>query len=301
MKKLTSLLAVPLIALSIAGCGNNSSSSAADTIPTGKPADLSVPLPAAIKSEGTLHVGVKCDYPPFGFIDAAGKHAGYGIDIVHQLAAYAFGDPSKVDLVCVNGSNRVPYLESGKIDLIVASMSYTPDRAKVINFSTPYFNSGVRLLTEKGSPIKDFADLKGKTAITIKGTTASIWMKKCLPDVTQQTYNQTSEAVTALTQDRGVAFAQDDTLLVNLAAKNDKLAVTGDAKALSPWGMGTRMDDKEFSAWVDAALKKMQADDFFWESFSSVVKDEQTRSQFQQFVPRPDNTLKYPEGDPYTC
>ncbi|MGH9068051.1 MAG: transporter substrate-binding domain-containing protein, partial [Acidimicrobiales bacterium] len=87
---------------------------------------------------------MKCDYPPFGYVNAAGKNAGYGIDIVRKMAQYAFGNPNAVKFTCVTGSDRVGYLTTGRIDLIVATMSYTPARAKVIKFSAPYFDSGVK-------------------------------------------------------------------------------------------------------------------------------------------------------------
>lgn len=303
MRRRGVLMAAPLLAaFVVSGCGGgDSGGGASSAIPKGEPVQLSAPLPPAVKAKGQLEVGVKCDYPPFGFVDAGGKNAGYGIELVHKMASYAFGDPAKVKLTCVTGSNRTPYLEANKIDLIVASMSYTPDRAKVINFSSPYFNSGVKLLVLKDSPVKDFPEVKGQDVITIKGTTASIWMSQCLPTAKQLTFNQTSEALSALDQKRGVAFAQDDTLLVDIASKNDKYQVRGTAQAASPWGMGTRLADKEFTAWVDAALAKMQQEDFFWKAFTGAVTDKTVQDQFKNFVPRPDNSLKYPQGSVYKC
>lgn len=304
MKRLGAFMTAPLLAttLVLAACGGSTEDKASTgSAATGEPATLSVPLPEAVKAKGKLAVGVKCDYPPFGFVDADGKNAGYGIELVHQLAAYAFGDPNKVAFTCVTGSNRTPYLQANKIDLIVASMSYTPERATVINFSSPYFNSGVKLLVTNDSSVRDFNDVEGKDVITIKGTTASIWMSKCLPTAKQLTFNQTSEALSALSQKRGVAFAQDDTLLVDIASKNDKYKVTGTAKAASPWGMGTRLDDKPFTDWVNAALAKMQEGDLFWKAFTSAVKDKAVQDQFKTFVPRPDNTLEYAKGSVVTC
>jgi len=305
MRRLSLLVAAPLLAaMVVSGCGSGGTAGGGGTgsvIPKGEPATLSAPLPSAIMAKGQLEVGVKCDYPPFGFVDAGGKNAGYGIELAHKMASYAFGDPAKVKFTCVTGSNRTPYLDANKIDLIVASMSYTPDRAKVINFSTPYFSSGVKLLVLKDSPVKGFPDVKGENVVTIKGTTASIWMTQCLPTANQLTYNQTSEALTALDQKRGVAFAQDDTLLVDIASKNDKYTVTGTAQAASPWGMGTRLSDKEFAAWVDAALAKMQQEDFFWKAFTGAVTDKAVQEQFKTFVPRPDNSLKYAQGSVYKC
>lgn len=262
---------------------------------------LDVALPGNVQSKGKLAIGVKCDYPPFGYIDEAGKNAGFEIDLAHQMASYAFGNPDALELTCVTGTNRVPFLTTDKIDLIIATMNYTPERAQTIDFTTPYFDSGVKLLVPKGSAVNSFEALAGQTVISIKGTTASIWLTQCMKDVHQQLFDQTSEALTALNQKRGVAFAQDDTLLVDLAAKNKDLSVVGDAKADSPWGMGVRKGDTAMQDWTNSALKKMQKDDLFWPAFQKAVPDTEMQQQFAKFVPRPANALSYPKGDVVKC
>lgn len=297
------------VALAVSACGSSStgggqsggSAAASSGGAGGGAANLGVPVPSNVQSKGKLAVGVKCDYPPFGYIDEAGKNAGFGIDLAHQMAAYAFGNPDALTLTCVTGTNRVPFLTANKIDLVIATMNYTPERAQTIDFTTPYFDSGVKLLVPKGSAITSFKALAGQTVISIKGTTASIWLTQCMKDVHQQLFDQTSEALTALNQKRGVAFAQDDTLLVDLAAKNTNLEVVGDAKADSPWGMGVRKGDKAMLDWTNAALKKMQTADLFWTAFQKAVPDTTIQKQFEKFVPRPANALSYPKGNVVKC
>lgn len=267
----------------------------------GSPVDVGAPLPDEVKSRGKLAVGVKCDYPPFGYIDEASKNAGFEIDIAHQLANYAFGDPNALTLTCVTGSNRVSFLTSKRIDLIEATMNYTPERAQTIDFTTPYFDSGVKLLVPTASPITSFDQLAGKTVISTTGATASIWLTQCKKDVKQVLFTETSQALSALTQKRGDAFAQDDTLLLGLAQKNPSLRVVGDAKADSPWGMGVRKGDTAMLAWVNAALAHMQSADFFWTDFQKTVTDTAVQQQFAKHVPRPGNTLTYPTGSTITC
>lgn len=297
--KLAAVLAIA--ALIAAACGSSSSDDGGSADRTTKQTDVGAPLPAEAKSRGYLAIGVKCDYPPFGYIDEGGKNAGFEIDIAHKMAGYAFGDESKVKFTCVTGSNRVSFLTTKRIDLIMATMNYTPERAQTIDFSTPYFDSGVKLLVPKNSPIKSFADIDGKSIVTIKGATASLWLTQCMKNVKQVLFDETSQALTAMQQKRGVAFAQDDTLLVDLAAKNTDTQVVGDAKADSPWGMGVRKGDKEMVGWINGAIKKMAQDDFFWTEFQKTVTDKDVQKQFEKFVPRPDNTLSYPSGSTLTC
>jgi polar amino acid transport system substrate-binding protein len=301
------MVSVAMVLAVAAGCsssgGNSGSggSSGSGAAATGKPVDVGAPLPDEIKSRGKLAIGVKCDYPPFGYIDESSKNAGFEIDIAHQLANDAFGDPNAVTLTCVTGSNRVSFLTSKRIDLIEATMNYTPERAQTIDFTTPYFDSGVKLLVPKNSPITSFDQLAGKSVISITGATASLWLTQCVKSAKQMLFTETSQALTALTQNRGVAFAQDDTLLLDLAAKNPNLKVVGDAKADSPWGMGVRKGDTATLGWVNAALAHLQASDFFWTEFKKTVTDTTVQQQFAKYVPRPGNSLTYPTGSTMNC
>ena len=107
---------------------------------------MAVAAPAPWMGQGTIRVGVACDYPPFGYTDIEGKNAGYDAEVARTLAGYAFGNASKVSFTCVTPQNRVPYLDTGKIDLIISTLGYTKERDQTIDYSTPYFTSGAKLL-----------------------------------------------------------------------------------------------------------------------------------------------------------
>ncbi len=266
------------------------------------PPKLSAPLPHSIQSRGKLIVGVKCDYPPFGFIDASGKNAGFEIDIVRRLAWYAFGSGDKADLECVSGPNRIPYITSGRVDFIVSVLSYTPERAKIIRFSAPYFDSGIELLVPKSSPIKDWPDLHGKTVTTTSGGTPSIWLSKCMPGVQQQLFDNTADSLAALKQERAVAFPQDITLLVGITNKDPSLKIVGHSVARGPFGVGMKLDDAAMATWVDAAIADMRKQDFFWTTLARWVP-KQDLAQFNGAVPRPGTSrISYQEAaDIYKC
>jgi polar amino acid transport system substrate-binding protein len=221
---------------------------------------------AEIKSAEKIVIGVKGDYPPWGVINAKNEFEGWEIDLCHKLAEYLFGNPKAVEFVSVTGSNRIPFLETGKIDIIWATLGYTPERAKVIDFSIPYFKSGVQLLVKKGSPIKSITDLKGKTVITIKGTTGAQGLEKLVPDATQIKFDKTSEALQALRDDRGVAFAQDDILLFKLIQENPEYVVVGEVFNPTDWGVGLRKGEDDIRKFIDDSLRKMHASGYLKES-----------------------------------
>jgi polar amino acid transport system substrate-binding protein len=209
-----------------------------------------------IKS-GKIVIGVKGDYPPWGVINAKNKFEGWEIDLCHKLAEYLFGDPNAVEFVAVTGGNRIPFLNSGKIDIIWATMGYTKKRAKVVDYSIPYFKSGVQLLTKKGSGLNTLEGLSGKKVITIKGTTGAQGLEKLVPDARQIKFDKTSEALQALRDDRGIAFAQDDILLFKLVQDNPDWQVVGRVFNPTDWGVGFRKGEDDIRMYVDQALLTM--------------------------------------------
>jgi len=100
---------------------------------TGAPAAAATP--EEIKARGTLKVGVLTDYPPFGGTDAQQQPAGYDADVA-KLFAKSLG--VKLELVPVTGPNRIPYLLTNKIDVLIATFGITAERAKQVLFSNPY-------------------------------------------------------------------------------------------------------------------------------------------------------------------
>ncbi len=219
-----------------------------------------------IKKSGKIIIGAKGDYPPWGVINAQGKFEGWEIDLCQKYTEFLFGDPNKVEFVAVTGGNRIPFLNSGKIDIIWATMGITEDRAKVVDFSIPYFSSGVQLMVKKGSPIRSINDLKGKTVITIKGTTGAQGLEKLVPDANQIKFDKTSEALQALRDNRGVAFAQDDILLYKLVLEYPDYSVVGEVFNPTDWGVGFRKGENDIRESVNDSLRRMYREKFLQES-----------------------------------
>ncbi len=285
------MLTAWLVVIAIAGC-DKGNVQPKQTNPPASTTVIVAKLPASIQSRGRLRVGVKCDSPPFGYIGASGTPTGYEVDIAHQLATYAFGKPDALDLECVKSADRIPYLTTNRIDIIIATLGYNDDRAKVIKFSKPYFSSDVRTLVKKGSGIDRVTDLKGKTVVHEKGSPVGTWFKKCLPEVQTVEYDTSSQSVTAVRQGRADAWATDGSVLANIAEKDKTLTVSGFAYS-AIWGMATSKDESELSAWLDAAIDKMQAEDLFWKNFQTLYESDELRQLFIKSVPRPGQSINY--------
>jgi polar amino acid transport system substrate-binding protein len=212
------------------------------------------PVPEAIKKQGLLRVGVKCDYPPDGYLDAQGKPQGVEVSLAKQIAAYAFGSPDKVELACVTAANRIPSLQGGKIDLILATLGVSAERAQVIDFSDNYAWGGSDVLVPKDSPIKSLTDFAGKNVIVMKGAWQIGWFEKNVPSASLLKLDGISDGLQALLQKRADGFAHDLDVLRPIAKKNTEVKLVGEIYQLGYRAAGIRKGEKGWVDYVNAAI-----------------------------------------------
>ncbi len=220
-------------------------------------------LPADIASRKRLIVGVKCDTPPFGYIDVRGKNAGVDVEIAKQFARYAFGRAQRLTFVCAPTAAREPLLTTGRVDLVISTFTYTADRDTRIDFSRAYFNSTGRLLVKNDSPIQRLADIRGKRVATTSGSIYDRWMKRCFPDTNVVVLDSVTNAVLAFNQGRADAVMFDDTSLALIAATDPSAKITDDLFLEQPYGIGIKQGNVELKRWVDARLNLMKQKDLF--------------------------------------
>src|SRR6266540_6252120 len=139
-------------------------------------------LPAAVRQRGKWVIGVKCDYPPFGYVAANGRNDGYDVAVARRFAQLAFGSTGKLELVCVTTPSRIPTLQSGRVDIIISTLTWTKARTEVIAYSIPYYNATGRLLVPNNSSIRTVRNLGGKTIVTTRGALYAAWTRNCFKD-----------------------------------------------------------------------------------------------------------------------
>ncbi|NQX45906.1 transporter substrate-binding domain-containing protein [Paenibacillus tritici] len=252
-----------------AGCGNQAketgeaatatSGNAAAAAPS---ADVPAP-PAAVKERGKLVVGVKNDYPPLGYLDENGKNAGYEIGVVKKMAEYAFGDANAVEFVPVNATNRIPYLDSNKIDFIAATLGVTEERKQQLDFSTNFFDGGVVTVVKKDSGIQAIPDLAGKTVIVIKGSTGSTYLDEHVPTAKQIKIESNADAFRALKDGRADAMFHDAVLMSEFVKTSTDYTIIGDQVAFAPMALGVRKGEADMLNFVNGALEQMRKEDYF--------------------------------------
>lgn len=216
----------------------------------------------AIKERGKLVVGVKNDYPPFGSLDANGNLKGFEIDLARFVAKQLLGSDAAIELVPVVASNRIELLNAGRIDIIFATLGQNADRAKVIDFTTPYYMmAGIVLLAPKDTPIKSWDEVRGHKLCGIQG---NLYNRTLAEKYGAETvlFTGTAEMFKAFHDNRCDAIAFDGPILqqkigeADWAAK-DKIALqTFD---YIPIAGGVRKNEPAFLAAVNAAITKAEA------------------------------------------
>jgi ABC-type amino acid transport substrate-binding protein len=212
-----------------------------------------------VKGRGRLIAGVKTDFPPFGFLDKKGVSKGFDIDMAKALSKELFGNEEAVEFVPVTTENRIAFLTSRKIDIIVATLTIIEERKQQIDFSLPYFISGELILVQGDSKITKYQDLAGKKVATIRGSVGNIAIRELVPTAERIEFERNFEALQALKDRRVEAFVQDYVLLYDLVQKNPGLRIAGlEPFRPAPYGLGVRKGDKEWLDFVNSTLVKME-------------------------------------------
>lgn len=198
-----------------------------------------------IKKKGTLVVGVKTDYPPWGMRDPSGAIIGMEPDMAADVAKRL---GVKLELVSVVSSNRMQFLQQGKIDLMIATMSDTAERRKAVGIVDPvYYASGVAILANKKAGVKSAVDLKGKPVCALQGAFYNNDLQSKYTGQDLIAFKGVPEAEQALTDGRCIGFVYDDVVLVWKKAQEAKWA-DFEVVQLSewqpvPWGIAVKSED----------------------------------------------------------
>lgn len=202
-----------------------------------------------IKARGYVRIGVSLGGEPVGFRNAGNQPVGYDVDVAKQLAA-KLGVP--VRFSDVSSDARISMLMSKQLDLVVANVSITPQRSRVVDFSIPYNLAGLRVIAHKSARIKTLADLNGKRVVVGRGTTADAFLKKSAPQaVFVYTDNFAPDGVLLLQQKRVDAGIEDSSLLDHLASKNDQLETLPTTYGNTPIGIAMAKGDPALLKFVN--------------------------------------------------
>lgn len=253
---LTALLSIP----ALAGCSSESSTTNNGDGAKSTETSAGTNTLEKIKKRGKLIVGVKYDLNLFGLKNPeTGKVEGFDIDIAKGLAKKILGDENKIELKEVTSKTRIPMLNNGEIDAIIATMTITEERKKEVDFSDVYFMAGQSLLVKKDSKINSVKDLKkGMTVLTAKGSTSAQNIRKVAPQVNVLEFENYAEAFTALKAGQGDALTTDNALLWGMAKQDPNYRVLDETFTEEPYGIAVRKGDTEFLKVINEYLKEIK-------------------------------------------
>lgn len=273
MKKVLALLLTFVLAIaSLAGCAssNDSAESTNESASTAAEGNQIYRTLDEIKESGKIVIGVFSDKNPFGYVDENGDYQGYDVYFAERLAKDL---GVEVEYVSTEAASRVEYLESGKVDIILANFTVTEERAQSVDFALPYMKVALGVVSPDDALITDVNDLSGKTLIVAKGTTAETYFTANYPDVELLKFDQYTETYNALLDGRGDAFSTDNTEVLAWALQNEGFTVgipsLGDIDTIAP---AVSKGNDTLKDWINEEIKSLADEQFFHEDYKATLE-----------------------------
>ena len=262
-KLVTGILLVTLGVSTLAGCGSSKTASKGDKV---------YRTLDEIKESGEVNIGVFSDKNPFGYVDDNGDYQGYDVYFAERLGKDL---GVKINYVSTEAANRVEYLQTGKVDIILANFTVTDERAEKVDFALPYMNVGLGVVSHKDNVIESLDQIGADDqVIVISGTTAETYLEKNDPDIKLQKFDTYAAAKTAFENGTGVAWANDNTEVIAYAQGNPDYVVgipsIGEAQSIAPAvskGNSTLLD------WINSEIESLGNENFFHADYEATLTD----------------------------
>ncbi len=270
--------AFALVAFVLTGCGSSGGSASASAAASGSGSAASAEASGGvfrtldeIKADGTIKIGVFSDKHPFGYVDEGGEYAGYDIELANRLAQDL---GVNVEFVSTEAANRVEYLETGKVDLILANFTVTEERAQKVDFADPYMNVALGVVSPNDNVITSLDQIGDGEVIVITGTTAETYLTENNPEIKLKKFETYANAKTAFENKEGVAWANDNTEVIAFANSAEGYTVgieeLGSLDTIAPAvskGNTTLLD------WINEDMQKLGSEKFFHAAYEKTLLD----------------------------
>ncbi|MDR3238835.1 MAG: cysteine ABC transporter substrate-binding protein [Clostridiales bacterium] len=224
---------------------------------------------ADIQSSGKVVIGVFSDKAPFGYVDASGNYQGYDVYFADRIGKDL---GAAVEYVSLEPANRVEYLETAKVDIVLANFTVTEERAEAVDFASPYMKVALGVVSPDSALITDVSQLSGKTLIVAKGTTAETYFTENHPEVNLLKFDQYTETFNALLDGRGDAFSTDNTEVLAWALQNPGFTVgvpsLGGLDTIAP---AVRKGNTELLNWLNEEIIALGTEEFFHQDYDETL------------------------------
>lgn len=219
-----------------------------------------------ILDRGRLIVGTRSTTIGFGFRDARGELVGFDIDLARGIARGIFGDDNnRIEFeVFPGGAERIPALQTGRVDIVVSQFSVSEARAQVIEFSLPYCNSDFGAMVRANSPYQKHEDLNGRVVTTRQDTVSQQMILGAIPRARVEMYPNFSDSFAAFRQGRAEAFFNDSAparyIMQEFPGQFRVIYDPSNAIDVNQFSIGIRQGDQQLLNYINWALTRMRLD-----------------------------------------
>ena len=225
-----------------------------------------------IKDSGEINIGVFSDKSPFGYVDENGDYQGYDVYFANRIGEDL---GVKVNFVSTEAASRIEYLQTGKVDIILANFTVTDERAEEVDFALPYMSVSLGVISPKDAEVDSLDDWDpDQQMIVISGTTAETYMVENYPDIPLQKYDTYANAKNALENGNGASWVNDNTEVIAYAAANPDFVVgipkLGDQDTIAP--AVTRGNDTLLD-WINNEIVSLGKENFFHADYEATLTD----------------------------
>ena len=266
----------------LAGCGSGSAQTAqgadepqaqeteaADTADSGNAGYRTL---EEIQASGKVTIGVFSDKSPFGYVDENGEYQGYDVYFGNRIAQDL---GVELEYVSTEAASRIEYLQTGKVDIILANFTVTPERAEEVDFALPYMNVALGVVSHNDRVITDLSQVGADDqVIVISGTTAETYLTKNNPEIKLQKFDTYAAAKSAFENGTGVAWANDNTEVIAFAAENEGYTVgidsLGSADTIAP---AVTKGNESLLNWLNEEIVKLGEEKFFHADYEATLVD----------------------------
>ncbi len=219
---------------------------------------LGILIPIVRADQNALVIGMELAFPPFEMLDSSGQPAGVSVDMAHAMGQY-LNRPVRIENIPFDG--LIPSLKTGKIDVIISSMTVTEDRKKSIDFTDPYLKMGLAILAAKNSDIQSINDVDkpGRNVVVKKGTTGNIYALQHFKNAKLLVLNDQSACAIEVSQGKADCFIYDQ---ISVFENWKKYEATTRA-ILQPftqedWAMGIKKGNDALRTQINGFLKQFK-------------------------------------------
>lgn len=225
-----------------------------------------------IQASGKVNIGVFSDKSPFGYVDENGEYQGYDVYYANRIAQDL---GVEVNFVSTEAANRIEYLETGKVDIILANFTVTEERAQVVDFALPYMNVALGVVSPEDDVVTSLEDIAPEDAvIVISGTTAETYLEKNNPELKLQKFDTYAAAKTAFENGTGVAWANDNTEVIAFALENPGYTVgipsLGSADTIAA---AVTKGNEMLLNWLNDQIVTLGEENFFHADYEATLLD----------------------------